>query len=623
MIIRSLFILLISAIVIFRLEASERANLKILATTDLHGHMLNYDYYQDKEIKGIGLNRLAHIINKMREVKNSNVLLLDNGDLIQGNPFADYAMGIDFKKHKHPMIKVMEYLKFDVMNLGNHEFNYGLVKLDKVLGQTKIPIVNANIYDKGGIKNKYRRYVILEKEIHDSEGGVSTIKIGITGVTPPQIMDWDKSHLEGKITVKEIVKEVRAVVRELRERKVDIIIVLSHSGIGNSSENAVLDIAKIEGINFIVSGHDHGVFPKVENPVYKDSKEIDNKNGTINGIPVVMAGAYGSHLGLFDIDLEKGTEGWIIKSVDTRLLQTDESDDNIDKLIANEQKQARKYINTKIGSVDSKIANYFVFLRDDFSIELVNKAQIDYVSKIFLKDHPQYKDLAVISATGVYKNGGRGGVNAYTVVDKGDLTIRSVSDLYAFSNTLVVLKINGKELREWLEWSAQAYNKLDGNKRDINIINSNFRSYNFDIIDGISYKINIAKDSRYKDFVVTNKDHYRIEDLKHNDINIKDSDEFLVATSNYRANMNILINKDNKNILLDSGIENKKIVIDYIKDTKNIINIVDNNWQLTFDRGTGGVFIAPAVAREDIAEDGRVEYIKDIENGFALYRVVR
>ncbi len=157
---------------------------------------------------------------------------------------------------------------------------------------------------------KYTPYVMIEKEVVDSEGNKTTIKIGVTGIVPPQILKWDKSHLEGKVEVEDSVQAVEAVVPEMKKEGADVIVVLSHSGMGDAThevgeEDVSYLLTKVEDVDAIITGHAHQVFP---GKVDASLTNVDVEKGTMNGVPVVMPGKYGSHLGVIDLELEKDGE---------------------------------------------------------------------------------------------------------------------------------------------------------------------------------------------------------------------------------------------------------------------------------------------------------------------------
>ncbi len=305
--------------------ATNQAHLRIMETTDIHVHVYPYDYYADKPSDTVGLARTATLIDGVR-AEATNTMLVDNGDFLQGNPLGDYMAYEKGMKEGdvHPVIAAMNALGVEVSTLGNHEFNYGLSFLEKSLAGAKFPVVSANVVKTEGAdptkdKTLIPPYVILKKEITDGSGEKHTINIGFIGAVPPQIMLWDRHNLEGKVKTRDIVSTMAAYIPEMKEKGADIIIALSHSGIDSAdhvegAENASVPLGRVEGIDAIMTGHQHLVFPS---PTFANMKEVDIKAGTLGGKPAVMGGFWGSHMGLIDLMLERDGNQWKVLSAET------------------------------------------------------------------------------------------------------------------------------------------------------------------------------------------------------------------------------------------------------------------------------------------------------------------
>lgn len=252
---------------------ANQAHLRIMETTDIHVNVLPYDYYADKTNDTLGLSRTASLIDAVRK-EAVNSMLIDNGDLLQGNPMGDY---IAYEKglkdgDLHPIMKGMNLLGYECSTLGNHEFNYGLSFLDKVLAGANFPFVCANLIRGTELaanprddKLYLKPYVILDKKIKDGSGAEQPIRVGIIGFVPPQIMVWDLKNLEGNVKTRDIVEAAKAWVPQMKEEGADIVIALSHSGIdvrqGDMMENASFFVAGVDGIDAVFTGHQHLVFP--------------------------------------------------------------------------------------------------------------------------------------------------------------------------------------------------------------------------------------------------------------------------------------------------------------------------------------------------------------------------
>lgn len=287
-------------------------DLRIMETTDLHSNMMDFDYYKDAATEKFGLVRTATLIEKARqEVKNS--VLVDNGDVIQGSPLGDYmaAKGLN-SGDVHPVYKAMNTLDYAVGNLGNHEFNYGLEFLHKALAGAKFPYVNANIIDTKTGKPMFTPYLIKETTVQDRDGKTQTLRIGYIGFVPPQIMTWDKANLSGKVTVNDITETARQYVPEMREKGADVVVVVAHSGLSADpyhamAENSVYYLSQVPGVDAIMFGHAHAVFPGKD---FAGIQGADIDKGTLNGIPAVMPGMWGDHLGVVDLVLNNDAGQW-------------------------------------------------------------------------------------------------------------------------------------------------------------------------------------------------------------------------------------------------------------------------------------------------------------------------
>ncbi|MEH7374754.1 metallophosphoesterase [Neobacillus drentensis] len=304
-------------------------DLRILETTDLHASLINYDYYQTKADNRIGLVKTATLIRTARnEVQNS--LLFDDGDHLKGNPLGEYLARIRgiHRGKIHPVYRAFNFLDYDAVAIGNHEFNYGLDFLNAAIKGAKMPVINANVFSVKKNKPYFTPYVILKRNVVDQTGRKHELKIGVISFMPTQIMKWDKANLEGKITAKPIVETAKEFIPIMKSKGADIIVALAHTGISYEpynveSENVVYYLTKITGIDAVLAGHSHSVFP---GPVYKNSPHTNIKMGQINGKPVVMAGAFGSRLGIIDLRIQKSNGTWkVVKGTSITRPIADES----------------------------------------------------------------------------------------------------------------------------------------------------------------------------------------------------------------------------------------------------------------------------------------------------------
>ncbi|KQU57592.1 2', 3'-cyclic nucleotide 2'-phosphodiesterase [Bacillus sp. Leaf406] len=615
---------------------TDLVNLRILETTDIHVNLANYDYYQDAETDKYGLVKTASLIKQARtEAKNS--LLFDNGDLIQGNPLGDYVAKIDPLQpgETHPVYKAMNLLDYDAGNIGNHEFNYGLDFLKTSLSGSNFPYVNANVYvdDGTGEKNYFKPYEILDREVVDEDGETHSIKVGVIGFVPPQIMQWDKANLEGKVVTKDIVETAEHFIPKMKADGADIIVAIPHSGIGTVTsegmeENATYDLSKVDGIDAILFGHSHGTFPSA---AYDGIEGVDTTNGTINGTPAVMPGYWGSHLGLVDLQLQHADGKWTVlngKSSTRGIADKDGKplvarDEEVYKAIEDDHQHTIDWVRSAVGETTAPITSYFSQVKDDPSIQIVTNAQKWYVEKYI--QGTEYENIPVLSAGAPFKAGTRGDPTYYTDIPQGELAIKNVADLYLYPNTLQAVLIKGSDVKEWLEMSAGQFNQINPKKRgEQSLINQEFRSYNYDVIDGVTYEIDVTKPAKYDaDGNVINPKSQRIKNLKFNGKKIDPKQSFLVATNNYRASGGgHFPGIDGTNIAIQAPDENRNVVIDYIMEQGSINPEADGNWSFSPIKGPATVtFESSPKAKEYIKDSRTFKYIETKEDGFAKYTI--
>ena len=573
-------------------------DLRILETTDLHSNMMDFDYYKDTPTEKFGLVRTASLINAARgEVKNS--VLVDNGDLIQGSPLGDYMATRGLKKGEiHPVYKAMNTLDYTVGNLGNHEFNYGLTYLHDALAGAKFPYVNANIIDVKTQKPLFTPYLIKETEVVDQDGKKQTLKIGYIGFVPPQIMTWDKANLDGKVTVNDITETARKYVPEMREKGADLVVVVAHSGLSADpyqamAENSVYYLSEVPGVDAILFGHAHAVFPGKD---FASIKGADIEKGTLNGVPSVMPGMWGDHLGVVDLVLNNDGGRW--KVTQSKAEARPIYDAAAKKSLAAEDKKlvdvlkhdhdaTREFVSKPIGKSADSMYSFLALVQDDPTVQVVNMAQKAYAEH-FVQGDPDLAKLPVLSAAAPFKVGGRKNDPAsYVEVEKGQLTFRNAADLYLYPNTLVVVKATGKEVKEWLECSAGQFNQIDPrSSKPQSLINwDGFRTYNFDVIDGVNYQIDVTQPAKYDgECQAINPQAERIKNLTFNGKAIDPNATFLVVTNNYRAYGGKFAGTGDGHIAFASPDENRSVLAAWIsaesKKAGEIHPAVDNNWRL-------------------------------------------
>jgi len=614
--------------------------LRILETTDLHMNLLNYDYYQDKATDEYGLAKTITLIKAAR-TESPNSLYFDNGDLLQGSPLGDYVARIKplAAGDVHPAYKVLNQLGVDAANIGNHEFNYGLPFLRQAIAGANFPYVNSNVHlddgdgDPGNDKNAFTPYVILERTFTDESGGKQTLKIGVIGFVPPQVMLWDRSNLLGKVTVRDIIESANRFVPEMKAKGADLIVAIPHSGFERGetlqfAENTVAKLAEVPGVDAILFGHSHGEFP---GRFFAGHPKVDLAKGTINGIPAVMPGFWGNHLGVIDLVLDNAGGSWNVKDSRAEIRPIFDrtarkplvdADPLVATAIATEHEGTLGYMRGEVARTSTPIQSYFAQVADDPSVQLVSMAQLAYMRRAL--QGTAYETLPLLSAAAPFKTGGRQGWTYYTDIPAGPIVLRNVADLYIYPNTLKAVQLSGAQVREWIEMSAGAFNRIDpAGAPEQDLLNPAFPSFNFDTLDGVSYRIDVTQPARYNGAgKLAAPDAHRVVDLRYNGQPIDEQARFIVVTNNYRASGGgNFPGLDGSNIVVDAPDENRAAVVEYLAAAKVFDPSADGNWRIQPVPGIKLRFTSGAGGTAHLARYPQIQLVKDNGDGSALFEL--
>ena len=631
-------------------EASH-VQLRVMETTDLHANIMNYNYYNARVDDSVGLVKTASLIQAARnEVQNS--VLVDNGDLLQGSPLGDYVAKVKglAENETHPIYKAMNLLDYEVANIGNHEFNFGLPFLNQAIDDANFQYISANVFIDDGDNDEtndipyFTPYLLKQKNVIDNAGNVQQITIGYIGFVPPQVMQWDKANVATHIKVKDMVDVANQYVPTMKAQGADIIIAIPHSGLVTAErvggeENASYYLSQVDGIDVILFGHAHRNFPG--DAFYEGLAGVDNVKGTINGVPAVMPGYWGKYLGYIDLSLEKNTQGvWsvvdsesVLKPIshthaDYSVTSLVESHVGIEEAVKSDHQQVSAWVSEPFAKISQPINSFFALVQDDPSIQVVTDAQAWYAQSIV--KGTELESLPILSVGAPFRSG-RGGIEDYTDLSVGDVAYGNVADLYIYPNTIKVLKLSGAEIKEWLEMSAGQFNQIVVGSDNAELINNDFPSYNFDVIDGIEYEIDISQAPRYSSLgVLLDEDASRIKNIQFQSKALNLQQEFLVVTNNYRASggghfPGVISDK----IVIDAPNENRQTVADYlIYQTQQNPDMgfdpsADNNWSFTPLANTQVLFKSSnkISAQTFSGQNPALVYSHIDDDGFGIYRL--
>ncbi len=462
------------------------ADLYVAATTDVHGRLRGWEYYTNSPDTLRGLTRAATIVDSLRAAHPGQVVLVDAGDLLQGNPLAYVAARVDTVS-PHPVAAAMRAMRYDAAALGNHEFNYGLATLARAAGQAGFPFLAANAYTPEG-RRAFPAYTIVER---------NGVKVGIVGATTPGSMVWDRDNLRGRVVVRDIVPETRTAVAEARRAGAQVIVVAIHSGLhepssydtastGLPSENVTARVAKeVPGIDVIVYGHSH--------------KEVADT--VIHGVRLIQPRNWAGSVGVVALHLERDGAAWRVASSSGQLVRALHHAESPAVLAATE----RMHQATVRWATDS--IGYTPVRWHADSARLKDTPLVDFVLEV--ERRHTGADLASTAAFSTDAN-----------VPAGTVTAGTIAALYPYDNTLRVVRVSGAQLRQYLEHSSRYYlQRAPGTIA----ADPQVPGYNFDIVAGADYALDLSKPVGS-----------RVVRLAVKGTPVADSDSFTLALNNYR-----------------------------------------------------------------------------------------
>src|SRR5712691_3714050 len=413
---------------------SDTAHVVIVATTDVHGRVLGWDYVRDAAAPG-GLSRAATVVETLRAQYPEQVVLVDAGDLIEGNLFAAYFAERD-SQHPHPVVDALNAMQYDAATPGNHEFYFWTALLARATGDATYHYVSANIFKGASDTLVYPPHVVVTR------GGV---KIGITGLTTPGVMVWDRSQVGSRIRVRPIAETAPLALRRLDLAGVDLKVVLIHSGLnepssydtaGVGAENPALGLASIPlpapRPDLVIVGHSH--------------KEM--RDYVVNGVHFVQPRNFALSLAVVHVSLVKdtgqggqGSSGYRVRSMRPELISL--------ATVAEQPRYGRA--------------------EDTPLLDFINEVQ-------------RRRAGADLSAAADF--------DLAAGLPEGEVRERDVTGIYPYENTLRAVRISGNQLKAYLEQSARYFRTYQPGAPPIN---DSVPGFNYDVVSGVTYTIDMTK----------------------------------------------------------------------------------------------------------------------------------
>ena len=521
-------------------SSPKRVYIVVLGTTDLHGNLFPVDYYTDKA-DNRGLAKIGTLIKQFRK-ENQNVLLIDSGDTIQGTPL-EYYHNKKNNQPPDPMMLAMNALHYDAMTVGNHEYNFGLQVLEKARSEAEFPWLSANTYNKGTNQTHYKPYIIKE---------IAGVRIGVLGLTTPGIPNWENAPNYAGLEFHEPLIEAKKWVPLLRRKeRADVVVIAMHMGLEQdlrtgeinpgqvTNENQAIAIAKqVPGIDLIFMGHTHRDVPSV----------------LINGVQLIQANYWGRHLARVDLYLENAGPRWRVLARAARTIAVDDRvapDQELLKIGEPYDRETQAWLSRPIGESAAELTAAEARFRDTAILDLIQRVQLE-------------AGKADVSMAAVFNPDAR--------IAKGPVTVRDIAGLYVYENTLVVLEVTGQQLKDALEHSAKYFRPYEPGKSPAELVDEKIPAYNFDIAEGVTYVLNIAKPIGQ-----------RIENLQFQGKPLSPTQKLRLATNNYRVNGGggYTMYKGAP-VVYRSSEEIRELIIDWVEHHKTIPTEPTNNWKIVW-----------------------------------------
>lgn len=441
--------------------------LNIIETSDVHGSYFPYDFITRKPQNG-SLARLSSLVNERRSQYKDAFMLVDNGDILQGQPIAYYYNYIDTKT-EHVCASMLNYLRYDLGNMGNHDVEPGHAVYDRWVSQCKFPVLGANIIDTRTNKPYLHPYKVLERE---------GVKVAVLGMITPAIPSWLPEQLWSGLRFDDMETTARYWVKIIKEKEnPDIIIGLFHAGpegnqLGDAIENGSEIVARnVPGFDVVFMGHDH----------LRHCRKVVNAAGD----SVLITGPSNAARCVSDVMIKvvKKNGKLVKKEVSGQITELDAYpvDQTFMKAFDPQYKATLDFVSRKIGRMSSTISSKDAFFGPSAFIDLLHQLQMDLTGA-------EISFCAPLSPTAEIK--------------EGDIYVSDMFNLYRYENMLYTMKLSGKEIKGFLEMSYALWtNQMKSASDHLLLLDDSMSgfgrfknpTFNFDSAAGIIYTVDVTK----------------------------------------------------------------------------------------------------------------------------------
>ncbi|MGY1828885.1 bifunctional metallophosphatase/5'-nucleotidase [Geodermatophilus sp. SYSU D01180] len=554
--------------------ATDELDITLLATTDLHGRVQDWDYFKDapySERDGFatGLARVGSVVDSVRAARGEeSVLVVDNGDFLQGTPLSYYYARqepVPGTGAEHPMAAAYDAIGYDAQVVGNHEFNYGLDLLQAYTDDVDHRVLGANVVDARTKQPVLEPYTLHRMDVPGHE----PVTVGILGLTTPGSAIWDRGNVEGRVEFQDMVAAARKWVPRVAARA-DVVVVLSHAGVGGTSsydpsqapaENPTDVIARtVPGIDAMVVGHTHRNAP---------SQVVRNE---VTGDDVLLTQPYrwGATVSQVDIGLEEVRGRWDVASTAATALRTDAYPQDPAVLAATDEahRTTVDYVNQVVATSTEQLTTETSRYEDTPILDFIQQVQTGTVEAA-MEGTPR-ADLPVLSIAAPFSR--------TAVFAEGDVTVRDIAGLYVYDNTLEAVELTGAQVRAYLEKSAGYFAQVPATGDvDLETLTNaeGTPDYNYDVLSGVDYDLDVSR-----------PEGQRVTRLEFDGEPVADGDRFVVAVNNYRrSGGGNFPGISTAPVVYDEQQEIRQLLIDWAQERQVIdpADFYDPNWQLVRD----------------------------------------
>ena len=527
--------------------APDTVELLVASTTDVHGNVRGWDYFAGTVDTLRGLARVATVVDSLRALAPGRVVLVDAGDIIQGNPLAYAGARLD-TAGLNPVIAAMNVVGYDAAAIGNHEFNYGLRHLERAVRDARFPLLAWNAYRPGG-QRYFQGAHLVER---------AGVRVGIVGGTTPGSMVWDRDNLAGRLEVRDIVPDMRRAVDSMRAQGAQVVVVVLHSGLdgassydsaatGLASENVAARVAReVPGIDLIVFGHSHRLVA----------------DSTINGVLLMQPRHHAGGVGVARIALERRPGEARVVAKRGEIVS-----------VAGRREEPRVLAATQ--------------RHHDIAVRWVSDS-IGWTAVPWRADSARVKDTPIIDLILETQRRLTGAQLASTAafsldasLDRGAITVAEIARLYPYDNTLRAVKLSGRQLRDYLEYSARYFGTVGTSEP---AVDPKVPGYNFDIVAGVDYVLDLRRPVGG-----------RVTRLTFRGRPVAPGDSFTMALNNYRqtGGGGYAMLRDAP-VVYDKGEEIRQLLIDEVRrrGTLRPADVFRRNWRLEPASAAAGIMTA-------------------------------